>query len=120
MNVSKIVAALLFAASVPAFAQTASAPAPKDPTATPGIDKRQAVQQGRISKGIASGQLTAKEASGLETREAKIQSDKTAAKADGKVTAAERRKLKREQNRASAKIAEKKHNAKTAPPAVTK
>ncbi|BBB67717.1 hypothetical protein UNDYM_3464 [Undibacterium sp. YM2] len=79
--------------------------------ATPNVEKRQDRQQKRIAKGVESGALTAKEASNLEKREAKIEGDKQAAKADGVVTPAERAKLEHEENRASKKIRNKKHNA---------
>jgi hypothetical protein len=97
--------ATLFA--IPAFAQT---------TATPRVDQRQESQQKRIANGINSGALTAQETANLEKREAKIQADKTAAKADGVVTKQERAKLNAEENRASKKIYNKKHNARTAAP----
>ncbi|MBI3283886.1 MAG: hypothetical protein HYZ65_03415 [Burkholderiales bacterium] len=91
--------------AIPVFAQN---------TNTPNIDKRQENQQQRIAAGIKSGALTAKEAGNLEKREARIAADKQAAKADGVVTREERAKLQREENRASKKIYQKKHNARTA------
>ena len=60
--------------------------------ATPNLDKREANQQQRIDQGVASGQLTAKETNRLQKREAKLAADEAAAKADGTVTRAERRK----------------------------
>ncbi|MFZ6746585.1 hypothetical protein ACO0LC_25415 [Undibacterium sp. JH2W] len=83
-------------------------------TNTPNIDKRQEVQQKRVAKGMESGALTAKESANLEKRETKIEADKQAAKADGVVTKAERAKLEHEENRASKKIRNKKHNASVA------
>jgi len=82
-------------------------------TATPEITKRQANQQARIKEGRRSGQLTNKEARRLEMREAKIQHDKKAAKADGVVTPQEKAKLNREENRTSRAIYRKKHNTVT-------
>jgi uncharacterized membrane protein YebE (DUF533 family) len=84
-----IVLLLLAALALPVFAQT---------TATPQVGKRQVAQQKRIADGVQSGELTAREAAHLEMREAKIQADKKAAKADGVVTDAERAKLHVEQN----------------------
>lgn len=105
MKRSTLMATLLLSAlAAPVFAQTA----------TPHIDQRQANQQHRIGQGIASGALTAKEAQNLERREAKIEADKQAAKADGKVTHAERRKLRREEERTGHAITRKKHNDKVA------
>lgn len=78
--------------------------------ATPNITKRQIQHQKRIADGVRSGELTAKETANLELREAKIQADKRAAKADGVVTDAERAKLHAQENRTSRKIYRKKHN----------
>ncbi|WP_028104684.1 hypothetical protein [Pseudoduganella violaceinigra] len=103
MKTTKLLAAVLVSAFVlPAFAQS-----------TPNLDKREDRQQGRIAQGIESGQLTAKEASHLEAREAKLANDEAAAKADGKVTRKERRKLQREANRDSAAIHRQKHDKQT-------
>jgi F0F1-type ATP synthase membrane subunit b/b' len=102
VKIVSVLLATLFA--IPVFAQT---------TATPNIDHRQENQQKRIAQGINSGSLTAQEASHLEKREAKIEADKQAAKADGKVTKHERQKLQHEEDNASKKIHAKKHNAKT-------
>jgi hypothetical protein len=78
--------------------------------ATPRINERQVDQQKRIRQGVRSGQLTRKEARQLKVGEARIQHDKMMAKADGRVTRAERAKLTREQNRESKAIYNKKHN----------
>ena len=91
-----------------AFAQVPVAP--QNPLATPKIDQRQARQEKRIDQGINSGALTPKETARLDQREVKIESDKLAAKADGKVTRAERLKLTREENRASRAIKRQKHD----------
>jgi hypothetical protein len=80
-------------------------------TKTPNIHERQERQQARIAHGVKSGQLTARETEHLEAREAKIQHDKKMAKADGKVTHAERAKLEREENHASQAIYRQKHDA---------
>jgi hypothetical protein len=80
-------------------------------TKTPNINERQERQQARIAKGVNNGQLTARETEHLEAREAKIQHDKRMAKADGKVTPAERAKLEREENRTSKAIYRQKHDA---------
>jgi hypothetical protein len=108
--------AVLLAFGGLAMAQT-PAPAPANPMATPRIDNRQANQQQRIDKGVASGQLTSKEAAHMENRENKIAADETAAKADGKVTKAERAHLKKEENRASKAIHRQKHDAQKGPSA---
>ena len=82
-------------------------------TSTPNLDKREASQQKRIDQGVASGQLTAKETNNLDKRQAKLAADEAAAKSDGKVTPAERRKLQREANRNSRAIYRQKHDKQT-------
>jgi hypothetical protein len=96
--------------SATAFAQAASAPA-----ATPGIDRRQANQEQRIDQGVASGQLTRREAHRLEHRQNAINRAEGQAKADGTVTAQERKQLHRMQDRASQGIHHQKHDAQHRP-----
>ncbi len=81
-------------------------------TDDPGIQNREAIQERRIDQGVKSGQLPPKEAGNLEAREAKIKQDEERMKSDGQLAKKERVKLKREQNKASKKIYEKKHNEK--------
>jgi len=121
MRFTTIAVAVAFAGTCIAYGQEGQPSPPQQGTAvtspkTPGINKRQRNQQRRIRQGAKSGQLTAGEAARLEAREAKIQHDKQAAKADGRVTPAERRKLNREENRASKKIYKLKHNNNTQKP----
>jgi hypothetical protein len=78
---------------------------------TPVVKQREINQQGRIERGVKSGELTRRETARLEREQARIKTDKLMAKADGKVTAKERAKLRREQNRASKHIYNAKHNA---------
>jgi septal ring factor EnvC (AmiA/AmiB activator) len=113
LKMKTTVAIALTACMIPAFAQT---PPAKDPSATPGIDKRQAMQQKRIDEGVKSGALTGKEAAHLQQREAKIEADKQAAKADGKVTPRERKKLNRELDSSSRAIHHQKHDAQAKKP----
>lgn len=77
---------------------------------TPVVDQRQERQEKRIDQGIKTGELTKGEAARLGAQQNKIKVDEARAKADGKVTAKERAKLKREQNRANRNIFRKKHN----------
>jgi uncharacterized membrane protein YebE (DUF533 family) len=84
-------------------------------TATPKLDQREANQQQRINQGVATGQLTPREANNLQRRENKLNANEARAKADGVVTPAERRRLQREANHNSRKIYHKKHNRRTAP-----
>ena len=104
MSRIKISIAAFMMAALPALALAQAT------SATSGIDKRQASQERRIQQGVKSGQLTGREAARLEQREAKIKANKQAAMADGKVTAQERRKLQREQNRTSRAITRQKHD----------
>jgi hypothetical protein len=85
-----------------------------DPTNDPGIQKREQNQEKRIDQGVKSGELTPGEAGRLERQQAKIKQDEERMKSDGKLTKKERRKLTREQNRASKNIYHKKHNEKKA------
>ena len=108
MKLNVLIAAVAVTLGGAAFAQVPVAP--KDPLATPKIDQRQANQEKRIDQGVSSGALTPKETARLDQRETKIEADKLAAKADSKVTRAERRKLTREENRASRAIKRQKHD----------
>ncbi len=97
------IAALLIAAlPALAFAQ-----------ATPGIDQRQANQERRIQQGVRSGELSPHEAAKLERGQAKVRRMEARARADGVVTAKERREITREQNKQSRRIAHEKHDAQT-------
>jgi len=100
-------AALAFA-SAGAFAQGAPV--------TPRVDQREANQQARIDQGVASGQLTRREARRLEKQQVHIARAESSAKSDGVVTSAERAKLHRMQDRASRDIYRQKHDAQVAKP----
>lgn len=82
------------------------------PTDAPRIQQREQNQQQRIQQGVQSGQLTPHEVGNLEARQARIAQQEERMKADGTLTAAERKKLTREQNRASRSIYRKKHNGR--------
>lgn len=98
---------ILAVLAMPVLAQTSPA---KDPSATPGIDKRQAEQQKRIDQGVASGQLTAKEAARLEKGQERVQAMEDKAKADGTVTRKERARIEQAQNVQSRHVAKEKHD----------
>ncbi|HET9131573.1 MAG TPA: hypothetical protein VFO86_11525 [Terriglobia bacterium] len=91
---------------VSGFAAAKNAARPK----TPAIDRREHNQQERIRQGIKSGELTRREAVRLEEQEAKIRVNEKFAKADGKITPAERERLEKELNRTSQNIYEQKHD----------
>lgn len=97
-----------------AQAQTA-APAAAASAATPGIDQRQANQEKRIDNGVASGQLTRREAHRLERQQNRINHAENQAKADGTVTKAERKHLHHMQDHASGRIHRQKHDAQARP-----
>ena len=106
-----VAAAVLALVGAAASAQTtASAPGAN----TPRIDQRQANQEQRIDKGIASGALNKREARRLEKQQAVINQAEDKAKADGTVTAQERKRLTKMQNQTSRNIARQKHDPQTA------
>jgi hypothetical protein len=76
------------------------------------VNQRRENQQDRIAQGVRSGQLTARETSHLESREARlnheIRNDRRAH--DGHLNAPERRQINRQQNRISKSIYRDKHN----------
>ena len=119
MKIQSLISALVLATSGAVFAQAPVAPV-VPAAATPGIDKSVVNQQKRIDQGVASGQLTAKETNRLDKREAKLKANVVAAKADGAVTPAERRKLKREAKHNSEAIYKQKHDKQTATTAAAK
>ena len=77
------------------------------------INARKENQQDRIAQGVKSGQLTAGETRHLEAREVHInrQERRMRAADGGHLTAADRAKINREQNRTSRAIYRDKHNA---------
>ena len=96
---------ILLLAGLAAFAQDA----------TPKADARQAAERVRIAEGRKSGELTNKEAAGLNSQQRRIRRSERRSKADGVVTPKEKRKLNRKQNRASRNIAKQKHDAQVKP-----
>ena len=72
--------------------------------ATPTIDQRQANQQTRIDNGKAAGTLSKREAARMQAGQNKVAVMEARAKADGKVTRAERAAIKKEQSKQSRRI----------------
>lgn len=105
MSKFKTSIAALVIAALPALAFAQATPA------TPRIDQRQAEQQRRIDQGVNSGALTGRETARLEKGQAKIERMEARVKADGVVTAKEERKITREQDKQSKRIAHEKHDA---------
>lgn len=77
---------------------------------TPVIDERQQSQEARIDQGVASGELTGREARRLEAQQTHIDRMENRAKADGVVTGRERARIHTAQDNASARIARNKHD----------
>ena len=99
------------------FAALAAALAASPAFAQPGtarIDQREANQERRIEQGVKSGSLTRKEARRLENDQAHVQKMETRAEADGKVSARERARIERAQDRESRRIYREKHDKQTA------
>ncbi len=111
MKFQGLISTLVLVASGAVFAQ---ASAPTNSTATPVLDKKQAIQQQRIDQGIASGQLNKREARRLQARQNRLAAHEAAAKADGVVTPRERARLNREADRNSKAIYRQKHDAQKA------
>ena len=93
----------------------AAAPAPAEKP-KPTVAQRKENQQDRIANGVKSGQLTAGETKNLEKKEAAINKETAADRAanGGKLTAAEKKQVNRQQNQMSKQIHDDKHNANTA------
>lgn len=98
------------AAGTSAYAQS------QDPQPKTEVGQRKENQQDRIANGVQSGQLTAGETANLEKKEAAINKETAADRAanGGKLTAAEKAQINRQQNRLSNQIYRDKHNANTA------
>lgn len=77
-----------------------------------GVNARQQRQQVRISRGIQSGNLTPREASRLEQREAQLNRQEARYRASGNgLNPYERARLEREQNQLSRSIHRQAHDA---------
>jgi hypothetical protein len=103
------------AASAGAFAQSQpSSQSSSQPD--PSVAQRKENQQDRIANGVKSGQLTPGETANLENKEAAINGETRADRAanGGKLTAAEKAQINRQQNHLSKQIYQDKHNANTA------
>jgi UPF0716 family protein affecting phage T7 exclusion len=80
------------------------------------IQQRKKNQQDRIANGVQSGQLTAGETKNLENKEANLNREERQMRGadNDNLTAADRAKLNRQQNRLSNQIYQDKHNANVA------
>lgn len=109
MNVKNIIIAAVIAA-IPVLSHAQA----RDPAATPGVDKRQEVQQKRIDQGVQSGELNKREAARLERHQAGIDKMEAKAKADGTVSKKERAAIHHAQNNESQRIHRQKHDQQRA------
>jgi Skp family chaperone for outer membrane proteins len=109
MKTTITLTALLAVLALPVLAQTPP-PAPRSAAATPSVDQRQLNQQQRIDQGVQSGALTSKEAARLEGGQQHVQKMEDKAKADGKVTPQERKRLQHAENVQNRKIERQKHD----------
>ena len=105
-----LISAALALFALPVVAQSTDASAK-----TPTVQQRAENQQDRIGNGVKSGELTAGEASNLETKEGKINEETRDMRQanDGHLTAADRAKINQQQNQLSKQIYQDKHNAAT-------
>ncbi len=81
-------------------------------TKSPGIDRREARQQGRINQGIRSGALTPRETYRLQRQQANIRAKEARFKSDGNFSQRERHAVKNHLNRSSQSIYRLKHNGR--------
>ncbi len=107
--------ALSVALFVPAalLAQTTAAPTPTPvPVTGKSIAGRKTDQQDRIGQGVKSGSLTAGETSRLEHQESGINKEESGMRAqdNGKLSAADKKTLNKQQNQESRRIYKDKHN----------
>ena len=112
-----LTAALLTLLAGTSFAATSTpqspAPGKAASKSTPRIDRREVRQHARIHQGVKSGELTRPEARNLRKGQRHVHRMEHRAKADGKVTPAERARITAAQNHESRKIYRKKHNERT-------
>lgn len=80
---------------------------------TPRVDQRQHHQHARIRYGVASGELTRREAAHAVHDQRHIRRAERRIKADGHVTRRERARLHHQQNQASRELRRNKHDAQT-------
>ncbi len=100
-----LLAGALAVLAIPAFSQSNPAPV---------VNQRKENQQDRIANGVQSGQLTAGETKNLEKKEAGLNAEENRMEKrdDGNLTAADKARLTRQQNRMSNQIYRDKHNAR--------
>ncbi|HTM36036.1 MAG TPA: hypothetical protein VL156_04780 [Terriglobales bacterium] len=100
-----LLAGMLALLAIPAFSQSSPAPV---------VDQRKENQQDRIANGVQSGQLTAGETKTLEKKEAGLNAEENRMqnRDNGNLTARDKARLTRQQNRLSDQIYRDKHDAR--------
>jgi len=95
--------------ALPAVAQNSTTPTP---VTAQTVQQRKENQQDRIGQGVKSGELIAGETGHIEKKEAAINKEEHAMAAadNGKLTAADKAKITRQQNQLSKQIYRDKHN----------
>ena len=76
------------------------------------VEERAQRQEGRIARGVRSGELTPRETRRLVQQQRHVRRVERRARADGVVTASERREIRMEQNRANRTIRRMKNNGR--------
>ena len=102
-------AAMLMPATAQSTANTTTTNTPTSKT----INQRKENQQDRIGQGIQSGELTAGEASKLETKESDLNTEEQLMRAEdnGKLTSTDKKALTQQQNQLSNQIYKDRHNS---------
>jgi Spy/CpxP family protein refolding chaperone len=96
-------------------AQNRPAPPQREGAQTPGVDRRQNFQAGRIGDGVKAGQITREEFKNLGKEQRDIRQAERGMKADGNVTPDERKALHERLTEAGKNIREEKHDSETRP-----
>ena len=81
------------------------------------VNSRDARQQARINKGVADGQITPRGAAAADAHQARLNAEQSRMRAadNGHLTAHDRHKIARQQDRTSQRIYNRNHNAATDP-----
>ncbi|GEM_PF-467764 len=96
-------------------AQPRPAPQQRGGAQTPGVDRRQNFQAGRVGDGVRSGQVTRDELRGLGEQQREIRQVERGMKSDGNVTPDERKQLHGQLNDAGKNVREQNHDSETRP-----
>lgn len=112
---SKLIRIAIVCAALAATANVLADDTPQHHPHDPGVNARQHRQAERIRQGVRSGELTKSETQQLNQKRRGIRQEERADKADGKLTAAERKDLHQDLNNLSKDIHTEKHDAEKRP-----